>query len=428
MVFEFKFADIGEGIHEGEILKWHVNVGDYVEEEQLLVEVHTEKVTVEITAPVAGMITSLGKEEGEVIKVGEILVTFNTEESKSKGIQVATTAVSTSRRSGTILEKDDSLFTATTPFKRVQAEKTIEKTTSKKSLAAPSVRRLAREKDINLQEIPGSGPGGRITKEDLDIFMVRGTIVTQATPKITDSEFVPGGEKRIPLRGIRRTISQVMRKSKDTAAHFAYFEEVDMSALDDMRKKAKPIADERGISLSYIPLVIKCLIPALKKFPYLNSTLDDEKEEIVVKNYYNIGISVHTDQGLIVPVIKNVDQKSVWQLNKELNDLAQRARAGKLKLDEIRDGTFTITSIGNIGGVMATPIIKWPEVAILGLMRSKLRPVVIEEDGRPEIAIRPIMYLSLSLDHRVIDGAVGAMFVKELVRYMENPTLLLLEK
>ncbi|MFW9992251.1 MAG: dihydrolipoamide acetyltransferase family protein [Candidatus Odinarchaeota archaeon] len=420
MVYEFKFADIGEGVHEGEVLQWHVRVGDNVEIEQLLVEVHTEKVTVEITAPVAGTILSITKEEGEIIKVGEILLTIDPEGGQPVEPQVAETAPPE--------EKDDSLFTASTPFKRFQSKKSTEKIVNERPLAAPAVRRLAREKGVNLQEVPGSGPGGRVTRDDLEAFINMGTDApAPAIPRPPAKEFISGGEERVPLRGIRRTIAQSMRKSKDTAAHFAYFEEVDMSALNELREKAKPLAEKRGVKISYIPLVLKCLVPTLKKFPYLNSTLDDEKEEIIVKHYYNIGISVHTDQGLMVPVIKNVDQKSIWEINNELVDLAQRAREGKLKLHEVQDGTFTVTSIGNIGGVMATPIIRWPEVGILGLMRSKLRPVVIEKEGKPEIAIRPIMYLSLSLDHRVIDGAVGAMFMKELIRYMENPALLLLE-
>ncbi|MFX0114294.1 MAG: dihydrolipoamide acetyltransferase family protein, partial [Candidatus Hodarchaeota archaeon] len=239
--------------------------------------------------------------------------------------------------------------------------------------------------------------------------------------------FVSEGEERIPLRGIRRAISQAMRRSKDTAAHFTYFDEIDMFALNELRQTAKPLAEKYGVKLTYLPLIIKCLIPALKEFPYLNASLDDEKGEIILKHYYNIGIAVDTDQGLVVPVVKNADQKGVWELAAEINDLAKRAREGKLNLEDMRDGTFTLTNIGPIGGMMATPIINWPEVAILGTTKIKQRPVVVEKDGKPEVGIRPIMYLSLSFDHRVVDGAVAARFANTMIRYMENPALLLLE-
>jgi pyruvate dehydrogenase E2 component (dihydrolipoamide acetyltransferase) len=201
-----------------------------------------------------------------------------------------------------------------------------------------------------------------------------------------------------------------------------------MTALEAIRQESKPLGEKYGIRLSYIPLVIKCLIPALRKYPHLNSSLDDEKNEIVLKGAINLGIAVNTDDGLVVPVIKNADQKGIWELTQELQSLAKKARNGSLSLEDVTGGTFTITSVGNIGGFAATPIIRWPEVAILGLMRSKLRPVVIEQNGKPEIAIRNIMMLSLTIDHRVVDGAIGAMFTNELTRYMENPALLLLNE
>jgi pyruvate dehydrogenase E2 component (dihydrolipoamide acetyltransferase) len=187
------------------------------------------------------------------------------------------------------------------------------------------------------------------------------------------------------------------------------------------------LAEKYGVKLTYLPLIIKCLIPALKEFSYFTSSLDDDNGEIILKRYYNIGIAVDTEQGLVVPVVKNADQKSVWELAADIADLAQRAGEGKLKLDDMREGTFTLTNVGPIGGMMATPIINWPEVAILGTTKIKQRPVVVEKDGKPEIGIRPMMYLSLSFDHRVVDGAVAARFVNAIIRYMENPTLLLLE-
>lgn len=419
MSYEFKFADIGEGIHEGEILQWHVKEGDQVEEEQVILEVHTEKVNTEITSPVSGTITSLEKKEGDIVKVGEILLKINTEKTpKSKKKQIPKE-----------VEKDDSLFTPSEDFKRVLPKKVKEIKQPQKVLASPAIRQQAREMDIDLSQVPGTGPAGRITRED---FLSFTNSISQETsikrkPATTHSIDFPKDDEIIPLRGTRRTISQYMRRSKDIAAHYTYFDEVDMTALDKLKDAAKEIGKSKGVKVTYLALIIKLLIPALKEYPLMNSSLDDEKEEIHIKHYYNIGVAVDTEEGLVVPVIKNADKKSVWELSEEIVDLASRAREGKLNLDEVTGGTFTITSVGNIGGVMATPIINWPEVGILGLTKAKLRPVVIEENGKPEVGIRKMMYLSLTLDHRIVDGAIGARFTSALIKYLENPSLLILE-
>lgn len=424
MVYEMKFADIGEGVHEGEILEWHVSVGDTITVEQLLLEVNTEKVNAEITAPVGGKVVSLQFKEGDVVKVGEVLLVIDDDDEQS--------AVSSKPKKGDstkdlTTEKDDSLFTPSAPFKRIAQKSTETKVKSSRVLAAPAVRRQARESGIDLHMVSGSGPAGRIRKEDLDGF-TKGTPVAVTTssqiPQRRKLDIIPGGEKRIPLKGIRRTIFNSMRKSKDTAAHYTYFEEVNMGPMKDLRNQLKPLMNERGIRVSYPALVMKCMIPALRKYPILNSSYDEESSEIIIKDYFNIGISVDTDDGLLVPVVKNVEQKSVWDISLEIMGLAERARNGKLTLDDVSGGTITMTSVGNIGGIMATPIIKSPEVAILGLTKSKLKPIVVEKNGGPELGIGYMMNLSLSLDHRIVDGAVGARFMNELVRYIENPALL----
>jgi len=412
MKFEFKFADPGEGVHEGELLQWYVQPGDQIENEQLLAEVMTEKVTVELASPVVGKLISLEYEVGDIITVGSTLLIIDTSE--------------TDLKKSDKIEKDDSLFTASTPFKHVLADKKSTKIVNERPLAPPSIRRQAREQNIDLKAIIGSGSAGRITRKDFDEY--RDSRKNVVISKTHEKRVISRKDEIKPLRGLRRNIAKAMRKSKDTAAHYTYFEEVDMSSLDSMKNQSKSIAEERGIKISYLPLVIKCLIPALRKFPIFNSSLNDENGEIVIKGDINIGIAVNTDEGLVVPVVKNVDQKNIWELAQEISDLAQKARDGKLKLSDVKGGTFTVTSVGNLGGFAATPIIRWPEVAILGLMRNKLRPVVIEQHGKPEIAIRPVMMLSLTIDHRVIDGAVGAMFTNELVRYLENPAMLLLEE
>ena len=427
MVFELKFADIGEGVHEGEILKWHVKPGDKVKPEQIVVEVMTEKVNVEITAPVAGTIASLGKNEGEVIAVGEVLISID--ESASSGSNKSTSTKS-SKQTSAPAEKDDSLFTPSAPFQYVQPKKASQTTVvNEKPLASPAVRRRAREQGIDLKTVLGSGPGGRITHDDLGKGGSRPGAVTPVAPKTPTSikPFIPGGEERIPLRGLRRAISQAMRQSKDHAAHYTYIDEVDMSALNQLRSETKGLAEQRGVKLTYLPFIIKAVIGALKKYTILNSSLDEEKQELVIKKYFNIGVAVATNEGLIVPVIKNADQKDIWQLAAEVQDLSARARTGKLKLTDMQGGTFTITSIGNIGGQMATPVINYPETAILAIMKSKLKPVVVENNGKNEVVIRPMMNVCLSLDHRVIDGAVGAYFTNELIKYLQNPALVFID-
>ncbi len=425
MVFDLRFADIGEGVHEGEILKWHVKEGDFVQLEQLLVEIQTEKVNAEITAPVAGQILKIHKQEGEIITVGEILVSIDTEMGK-KRVEKASERKGETKKTKDSEEIDDSpLFKASKPMKVIRTGKKLSKSKPSKVLAAPAVRRLAREAGVDLRDIPGTGPGGRITRQDLDAYLNSQSKKRQ--PRVSAKAHVIGGEERLPLRGIRRTIANAMQRSKQTAAHFTLMDEVDVSALDRLRNDLKPFAEKYGTKVTYLPLIIKCLIPALKKYPYLNATIDDEKNEIIVKHYYNIGIAVDTEQGLMVPVIKNADQKTIWELATEIKELAEKARSGKLTLDDVTGGTFSLTSIGNIGGVMATPVIRWPEVGILGIMQKKLRPVVIEENGKPEIVIRPMMFLSLSCDHRLVDGAYAARFMKEVMRYIENPALLAFE-
>ena len=426
MKMELKFADIGEGIHEGEILKWHVKPGDTVKPEQIVVEVMTEKVNVEITAPVGGTVKSLGKNEGDIIKVGETLISID--ESGVKSFSKATEKKET--KVTPPVEKDDSLFTASQPFQYVQPKKQAQKAIiNDKPLASPAVRRKAREMGIDLKTVQGTGPAGRISYEDLSGISSRSITQSQQPRTATSIKpFIPGGEERVPLRGLRRAISQSMRKSKDHAAHYTYADEVDMSALDQLRSQTKTLAEQRGVKLTYLPFVIKAVVGAIKKYPLLNSSLDEEKQEVVIKKYFNIGIAVATEDGLIVPVVKNADQKDIWQLAAEIQDLSNRARQGKLKLEDMQGGTFTITSVGNIGGIHATPVINYPEVAILGLMRSKLRPVVVENNGKNEVVIRPMMNVCLSLDHRVVDGAVGAYFTNELIKYLQNPALVFIDR
>ncbi|MEQ1569820.1 MAG: dihydrolipoamide acetyltransferase family protein, partial [Myxococcota bacterium] len=285
--------------------------------------------------------------------------------------------------------------------------------------AAPAVRREARELGIDIHAVTGTGPGGRVTHDDLRGAEAPAPVVAPALPQVLPS----GGEERIKLVGVRRKIAEQMRKSKSTAAHFTYVEEVDCGELVSLRTRMKKIAGERGIKLTYIPILMKAVSVVLRDFPNLNAVMDEEAFELVVKADHNIGLSTDTPNGLFVPVVRNVERKSILELAVELEELTTRTRAGKAKLDELRGGTFTMTSVGSIGGVFATPILNIPEVAILGV--NAIRDQAVVRDG--QIVIRPMMYLSPSFDHRVIDGALGARFVAALKDVIEHPEKLLME-
>lgn len=416
---DFKLPDIGEGIHEGEIVKWLVKVGEKVAADQPMVEVMTDKATVEIPSPIQGTIDTVFAKEGETIEVGKVLVVIR-EEGKAAApapkVETKKPEVAAPR--------------AAAPVSR---EVTPVATTESKAipfgvLATPATRKLARDLEIDLTTVKGTGLHGRITKEDVQ--MAHGGHEA-AAPKTSHTAMVPqtiqtvpapqrGALQVVPLRGVRKKIAEAMQHSKRTAAHFTYVEEVDMSAVVALRASVADEAKRRNIKLSYLPFIIKALIPCLQEFPYLNSSLDDDKEEIVLKGDYNIGIATDTPNGLIVPVIKNADQKNIWQLATEISVLAEKARTGKVALEDLKGGTFTITNAGSIGGVFATPVINHPEVAILGVNAIRKRPVVKED----QIAIADMMFLSLSVDHRVVDGADAARFMNRMVFFLSEPTRL----
>ncbi len=426
MAFEFKLPDIGEGIHEGEIVEWLVKVGDFVKEDQPIVEVMTDKVTAEIPAPVSGTIQELRGKAGEVIKVGSVIAVFDEKagEEKTSGKASATTAKATEAATPATngIHGKPAAKTAT-------LDRTASQTSGGKVLAAPATRKLARQMGVDLALIAGSGPRGRITQDDVRQGS-GGSHPTTATRPAAASlmgrpgEFRSAGERRAPFAGLRRKIAEHLVKSKQTAPHFAYVEEVDMTRLVQIREELLPLAEEQGVKLSYLPFMIKATIAGLRKFPVLNSQLDEAANELVYKNDFHMGVAVATDQGLVVPVIKFADQKSLFALAQEIVDLANKARSGKLSLDDMRGGTFTLTSIGSIGGLFGVPIINYPEVAIMGVNKIEKRPVVRDN----QIVIRDIMHLSISCDHRVVDGAEAALFVKEVIQNLENPTRLLISE
>ncbi|MFB3906354.1 MAG: dihydrolipoamide acetyltransferase family protein [Acidobacteriota bacterium] len=389
MLFQFKLPDIGEGVVEGEIVKWLVNDGDSIREDQPLVEVMTDKATVEIPSPVAGKVARRYGREGGTISVGAVLVE----------IETGNGAPRAQSKSG---EREMAV-----PVRRAPHAVGV--------LATPAVRRLARERGVDLSKVKGSGPAGRITLEDLSQYQPEPEKPPAAAEPVTRAEV----EETVPYRGLRRKIGERMITSKTTAPHYTYVEEVDVSELSRVRNIYNEMS---GARLTYLPFIIKAVVEGLRKHPLLNSSLDEENGVIRVKHYYNIGIATATEDGLIVPVIKEADQKTVLELAKEIARLSEAAKNGKIKVEDLKGGTFTITSLGSLGGLMATPIINYPEVAILGLHKISPRPVVKDN----QVVVREMMNLSISLDHRVVDGAVAAQFVAHVKMYLENPGLLAL--
>lgn len=442
-LFVFKLPELGEGIHEGEIVKWHVKPGDQVEEDQVIMEVQNDKAVVEVPSPVKGKVLELKVTEGTVCVVGDPLIAFeaegelpnlpdhgHAEEAPAAPAQAATPAAAETPAPAAPASA------ATTP---APAAAQIDR---KHVLATPSVRKYAREKGVQLAVVPGSGKLGHITREDVDRFLAGGTApqtaqapAAEAVPATTNAASAAAAptvhytaqagevEERVPLKGIRKAIAKAMVKSAYTAPHVTIFDEVDVTELVNLRKQGKPLAEAKGIKLTYLPFIVKAVVAGLKKFPELNASLDDEKQEIIFKKYYNIGIATSTDEGLLVPVVKAADRKSIFEVAAEISDLAVKARDRKATADELKGSTFSITNIGSAGGMFFTPVINYPEVAILGVGRISEKPIV--KNG--EIVVAQMLHLSLSFDHRLIDGEPAQRFMNYLKQLLENPTLLVME-
>jgi len=426
----FKLPDIGEGIAEGEIVKWLVKAGDTVAERQPVVEVMTDKATVEIPAPAAGVITALKAKAGQVVPIGTVIFDLATRAGVSAPAVLASAHAA--------------------PVAVASAPAGVARAGNGHVRAVPSARRVARELDIDLGSVPGSGRGGIVRRADVEAFAARAPAAAaaasaqpaapaamprpapSAAPALARPVFapvsVPAGQRetRTPFRGVRRKIAEAMARSKTTAAHFTVVEELDVTELVRLRETAKKLGEEQGIKVTYMPFIMKATALALARHPELNGTLDEKAQELVRFAYVNLGIATDTANGLIVPVIREVQAKGILQLAAELNDLAERTRAGKVRPDELQGGTFTITNAGNIGGILATPIINFPEIAILGVHRIVKRPGVVETTQGDRIEVRQYMNLSASVDHRLADGANAARFLVTMKRLLENPGLLAL--
>jgi 2-oxoisovalerate dehydrogenase E2 component (dihydrolipoyl transacylase) len=443
MPVELEMPELAESVIEGEIVKWLVKEGDHVKQDQPLVEVMTDKVTVEIPSPYEGVLLKQVAPEGAVVAIGKPIAIFGKE-----GETIESVASDKAAASAKAVSPDPPAAPAVSPREAVvsaeikpggngQAGAAASKgpaelatlSPSGKPLATPAVRKFARELGVDLTRVRGSGEGGRIRREDVQRVASSGAaaapgVGSAAAAAARPVAAGPSGEtERVPLRGLRRIIAEHMVHSKHTAAHTLHVDEADVTELVAMRNRAKGIAAERGVKLTFLPFFVKSACAALIKHPFMNASLDEEKHEIVLKKDYNIGIAVNTDGGLVVPVIHAADRMSIFDLARAIADLADKARTGKLAHDEITGGTFTITNVGSVGGLFTFPIINWPEVGILGTHSIQKRPVV--RDG--QIVIRDMTYLSISFDHRVVDGAVAAQFVKDIVDLLAAPDVFLME-
>ncbi|WP_238651607.1 2-oxo acid dehydrogenase subunit E2 [Paenibacillus piscarius] len=426
--FEYKFPELGEGLHEGEIIKMHIKVGDKITDDDIIMEVQNDKAVVEVPSPVNGTVVEVFAKDGQVCRVGEVVAVIAAEgdvphqeggHAEASGAQGAAPSQ------------------AAAPAAAVPAP-------DREVLATPSVRKFARDKGVDISKVNGSGKNGKITLEDVEAFLKGGSAAPAAAApaasapaaaealqaKAKEAASAPAAsgnanleEERVPFKGIRKAIANAMVKSAYTAPHVTIMDEVDVTELVAFRARMKPVAEKKGVKVTYLPFIVKALVAASRQFPALNAMIDEAANEIVYKKYYNIGIATDTDNGLIVPVIKDADRKSIWMIASAISDLAVRGRDGKLAPHEMKGSTISITNIGSAGGMFFTPIINFPEVAILGTGRITEKPVV--KNG--EIVAAPVMALSLSFDHRIIDGATAQNFMNYIKTLLANPDMLVME-
>lgn len=424
MRYVFKFPDIGEGLDEGTILEWYVEKGQLVKSGEPLVRMETDKVVTDIPSPKTGRIVSLYGNVGETIHVGDALVEIELEGSEKSANEIKDDAVAGLVEEkgagvvGTLEVAGNNAFlpTSNEGFEKLAPVKTVKR----KVLATPVARVLAKDMGIDINNVIGTGPGGRVTTEDVRKHQIS---KPHNVNTIQKSEVNDALLKYKPMSQLRKAIARNMINSKHQAAHMSVFEEAEISQLMQIRNKYKPILAEKNIQLSYLPFVLKALTSALKKHPDLNAQLDMENERIIYKNFYNIGIAVDTEDGLLVPVIKDADKLSIVELASALNEISKKARERKIALQDMQHGTFTITNFGSIGGIYATPVINYPQVAILGVGRIIEKPVF-----KGDTVVKGSYFpLSLSVDHRIVDGGEVTRFVNTLKHYIEDPVSLIFE-
>ena len=394
MLYEFRLPDIGEGVAEGEVVRWLVKEGDELQEDQPMVEIMTDKATVEISSPRAGRVAKRMYAEGQTCPVGKVLIAIEVADAPGTAAaapEPARVDVTPSASTGERAPRNNGVNARDAGV-----------------LATPATRKLARDAGVDIRDVTGSGPAGRVTSDD-----VRAHAESPAPAPTSAAD----GDTRIPFRGVRRKIAEHMVFSKHTAAHFTYVEEIDCTDLVALRERANAKLADQGTKLSFLPFIVKATANALVKFPQLNATLDDAAGEIIQRGHRHIGLATATDAGLIVPVVRDADRLSITQLAGEIERLAALTRSGKAAREDLSGSTFTITSLGALGGLLATPIINHPEIAILGVHKIARRPAVRGDS----IVIRDLMNLSISVDHRVVDGYDAARFIAEIKATLESP-------
>jgi pyruvate dehydrogenase E2 component (dihydrolipoamide acetyltransferase) len=436
----FKFPDIGEGLEEGTIVEWYVEKGQQVESGQSLVQVETDKVTTDIPSPKTGTIAALYGNEGETINVGDPLAEIEIEGVEGKEAQEEEKKQPKGPSEESVEEEEGAGVVGTIEvagegghlpaseegMEQAQRSDEEEKKPEKKALATPVARAYAKDMGVDINKIKGTGPGGRVMKDDIARYVEEGGGAKQpATAGKAEAETEAGPRVEYKdLTQIRKTIAKNMVKSKHNAAHMTVMDEVEISELVRIRNKYKEKYKDQGLKLNYLPFILKATAMALKKHKQLNSEMDLDNDRMIYKNYYNLGIAVDTDKGLVVPVIKNVDKLSIFELAEQTGKIAQKARDGELTMDDMKDGTFTITSYGSIGGQFAVPVINYPQAGILGIGRILKKPVVNEND---EVVPGHILPLSLSVDHRIVDGGEVSRFLNTMMEYLGDPITLVME-
>lgn len=443
-MYKFKFADIGEGIHEGKLLKWMFEEGDKVKDGDTLFLVETDKVNAEIPSPVDGVVSKLLAEEGDTIHVGDVVIEIddggeneNTKEDKKEEKETTKTETVDEGKdmAGVVgaLEVGEDVIDSSD-----EKDQKEDSNSKKKILATPVARKLAKDLGIDINTLTGSGANGRVMKDDIYKASDKEKSNKKEdnikdTKKESDNKSyksnidipeikIDGEVERVKVSKMRKTIAENMILSKSVIPHATSMDDFDVTELVKLRKEQKMIAEKQDIKLTYMPFVIKAVTLALKEYPVLNASYDMENEEIVYKKYYNIGIAVDTPEGLMVPVVKDADKKGILEISKEMNDLIEKSQDRKISLDDLRGGTFSITNYGAVGSSYGVPVIKYPEAAIIGIGRITKKPVVI--DG--EIVIRDLVPISLSIDHRIVDGADAGRFLNKVKEFLQDPMLLLL--
>ena len=425
--YVFKLPDIGEGVVEGEIVSWHVKVGDTIVEDAPIVDVMTDKATVTIPSPTSGVVKELSGEVGDMIAVGTALITFtggdNIEPTAEESDETKTVTEPEIKEvvEETVKEVVEIVEKKSTPPIKVaikESTKTVKNSANSRVLASPAVRRRAREAELDLKFVSGSGPAGRIRHADLDAYIAAGGAVTGAPPKSYSTKRTETNE--IKVVGLRRKIAEQMVKSKFSIPHFSYFEEIDVTELEKLRKFLNSTKDDSQPKLTYLPFIMMALAKIMPKHQECNAHYDEENNIVTQHSAVHLGIATQTDRGLFVPVVKHVEAMDIWQSASEMQRVSGSARNGTASLEDLSGSTFTITSLGRDGGLGATPIINHPEVSILGVHKAREMPVV--EEGK--IEIRRIMNVSSSFDHRIVDGANGAALIQSLKKLLEHPALI----